>query len=246
LLALVFLNSCALGRDDEPEAASLEPKFDSAPPAQPSQPTSPPTVGATSSSAPREQRAGSPTTSPAQPAGTTAAPTQEATPGAPTTASLSDKKGDVTLSLDRPPTWADIVGGTLTRRADVYELRIRMGGTVPSTYDRDHTINVASFYDVDGNGSIDHEVWVNLASGGWGGSYFDNTKRGGSRINDDALAIQPQGDELVVTFPLEHLKSASRMQWALAMEWGRYDVIGTAAAARDDAPDNDGAAQFPN
>ena len=164
----------------------------------------------------------------------------------PTTGSIADQKGDVTLSLDRPPAWADLLGGTLTRRAEGYELRVKLGGEVPATYEPERTINIASFYDVTGDGSIDYEVWVNLASGGWGGSYFDNTRRGANRINDEALGITPTGDELVITFPLTHLASAERMQWAMASEWGRYETIGTAAAARDDAPDNDAAARFPS
>jgi len=165
---------------------------------------------------------------------------------APTTATISDRKGDVTFSVDRPPAWADLVGGTLTRRPEGYELRVKLGAEVPSTYESERTINIASFYDVTGDGSIDYEVWVNLASGGWGGSYFDNTRRGANRLNDEALAIRTEGAELVVGFPLSHLASAERMQWSLAMEWGRYEVIGTVAAARDDAPDNDAAAQFPS
>jgi hypothetical protein len=251
-VAITFfvLSGCALGRNDAPEAASLEPQFAPSESTLPPSNTSsiPPPQPGSSASSPEGQGTGGPATT--APSGgqtpTTAASASPSTAITPTTGSITDKRGDVTLSVDRPPAWADLLGGTLTRRAEGYELRVKLGGEVPSTYERDRTINIASFYDVTGDGSIDYEVWVNLASGGWGGSYFDNTRRGANRINDDALAITPVGDELVITFPLSHLASAERMRWAMASEWGRYEVIGTAAAARDDAPDNDAAASFPS
>lgn len=262
-LVLVLLSSCALGsNDDEPDAASLVPQFapseSTLPPSNTSSPPAP-TPESASNAAPATRRNGRPGSSAATvPTGTSSgggstATTAAATPPAapsepitPTTGTISDRQGDVTFSLDRRPDWADLIGGTLTRRGDGYELRVKLGGAVPSTYETERTINIASFYDVTGDGSIDYEVWVNLAAEGWGGSYFDNTRTGANRINDEALTITPTGDELVVSFPLAHLAAAERMQWALAMEWGRYEAIGTAAAARDDAPDNDAAAAFPS
>lgn len=180
-----------------------------------------------------------------RPADGSSSPTEAPPAEAPTTGSLSDRKGDVSFSLDRPPAWADIVGATVARSASAYEVRIALGGPVPSTYERERTINVASFFDVDGDGSVDYEVWANLASGGWGGSYFDNTRPRGGRFNDESLVITPVGSELVVAFPVTHLASARTFQWAVGTEWGRYETLGTAASARDEAPDDDGAAVFP-
>ncbi|HVF74425.1 MAG TPA: hypothetical protein VM938_05205 [Acidimicrobiales bacterium] len=167
-------------------------------------------------------------------------------PGA-TTAALVDPRGDLTPSpLDPPPAWADLVGATLLRRADGFELRVRLGGgSAPTGTDEDHTMNIASFYDVDGNGSVDYEVWANLAASGWGGSWFDN-RAGKAAFADKArVAVTVAGDEVVLRFPLSHLGNAEQFRWSLASEWGRYEVLGTAATARDDAPDNDGAARFP-
>lgn len=52
----------------------------------------------------------------------------------------------------------------LTRIGKEFELAIDLAGDVPTrATDDDHTMNVASFYDLDGDGQIDAEVWVNLA-----------------------------------------------------------------------------------
>jgi hypothetical protein len=164
------------------------------------------------------------------------------------TAALTDRIGDLTPSpLDPPPSWADLAGATLNRRPDGFELRVRLGGpAAPTTTDEDHTMNVASFYDLDGNGRVDFEVWANLAAGGWGASYFDNTTKGKNRYGDaSGVAIAVEGTEVVLRFPLASLRSAASFRWAVASEWGRYEVLGTAAMARDDVPDFDGAAPFP-
>ena len=106
-------------------------------------------------------------------------------------------------------------------------------------------MNIASFYDVDGDGRIDFEVWANLAARGWGGSWFDN-RAGAARYGDKAeVGITVAGDEVVLRFPLSHLGGLDRFRWALASEWGRYEALSTKATARDDAPDDDGAARFP-
>lgn len=167
-------------------------------------------------------------------------------PGA-TTAKVNDSVGDLTPSpTDRPPPWADLAGATMIRRADGFELRVLLGGgAAPSTTDADHTMNIASFFDIDGNGSIDFEVWANLADGGWGGSYFDNVKGRAFFNEKSGVAVAAEGGEVVVRFPLSHLVHAERFRWAIASEWGRYDVLGTIGTARDDAPDNDAAARFP-
>lgn len=107
-------------------------------------------------------------------------------------------------------------------------------------------MNVASFYDVNGDGQIDYEVWANLADSGWSPSYFDDTA-GTARFGPAAgITVTIAEDELVLRFPASHLGGAARLRWSLASEWGRYEVISTMGAARDDAPDNDGAASFPS
>lgn len=203
----------------------------------PGQPTAP--GGGATTSTPAAGSAAAPTRPPAQ----VPAPV---VPGA-TTAAIVDRQGDLTPSpADPPPPWADLVGGTLIRRADGFELRVRLGGgSAPSTTDKDHTMNIASFYDVDGDGRIDYEVWANLASGGWGGSWRDDRKRT-ARFGDRAeVAVTVAGDEVVLRFPLAHIGGADRFRWSLASEWGRYEVLGSLTTARDDAPDFDAAARFP-
>lgn len=185
-------------------------------------------------------------------AGEQATPTTAAvpsgTPAAPTSAAIEDREFDTTPSLlDRPPAWADLSAARLTRTADGFELRVRLRGGAPdNSGSESHTMNVASFYDVDGNGSIDYEVWLNVASGGWGASYFDNTGAGkGGFQEKSGVTVAPEGTELVARFPLTHLAGAERMRWSLASEWGRYEAIGTTAMVRDDLPDNDVPATFP-
>jgi hypothetical protein len=227
------------GSDDAKGKAGLTPRFP--PDSQAAGPTS--TTTTTQADGPGGS-AGT-TTSSGRGARTTTTTTAAAA-GAVTTASITDKTGDRTPSLDPPPPWSDLTGATLTRAPEGYELRVRLGGgSAPSTTDGDHTMNVASFYDVDGDGTIDFEVWANLASSGWGTSYFD--RPGGRSMFQDksGVAVSTEGDALVLRFPLTHLGFAERFRWSVASEWGRYEVLGTTATARDDAPDNDAAARFP-
>lgn len=105
-------------------------------------------------------------------------------------------------------------------------------------------MNVASFFDVDGDGVIDYEIWANLADTGWSPAYFDNTGAGGKFGQGSGVEVEVAGGELVMRFPLSHLANSRGFRWSLASEWGRYEVISSPAAARDDAPDNDGFVRF--
>jgi hypothetical protein len=158
------------------------------------------------------------------------------------------KSGDATPStVDAAPRWADIIGARLLRSGDRYELRIRLaGGDAPETTDDQHTMNVASFYDVDGDGAIDYEVWANLAAGGWGAAYYDDGPGQGGAGEGSGVDVTTEGDEVVLRFPTSHLAGAERFQWSTASEWGRYEALGTPAMARDDAPDDDEAVRFPS
>lgn len=227
------------GRED-----LLKPDF----PAESTEPPSTVAPGSPGTSALASGGATSTTATPTRPAD--APPAQVPAPaiaGA-TTAAVADRIGDLTPSpLDPPPPWADLAGATMIRRADGFELRIRLGGgTAPSTTDEDHTMNIASFYDINGDGDIDFEVWANLASSGWGSSYFDNVKRRAYFAEKSGVKVVAEGPEVVLRFPLSHVGNAERFRWALGSEWGRYEVLSTEATARDDAPDNDAAARFPS
>src|SRR5688572_15156967 len=200
LLLGLMTAGCVRGSSDRDEGRGeslLTPQFDALE-AAPTDATSSTTAARPGgASTTTETMPGSRTTTTTRPAGQVAPPVVT---GA-TTAAVVDRQGDLTLSVDPPPAWADLVGGTLIRRADGFELRVRLGGgSAPTTTDEDHTMNIASFYDVDGDGGIDYEVWANLASGGWGGSWRDDRRRT-ARFGDRAeVAITVAGDEVVLRF----------------------------------------------
>ena len=124
---------------------------------------------------------------------------------------------------------------------------MKLGTTAPSATDDSHTMNIASFYDVDGDGNGDYQVWVNLASNGWDGAYFDQgPNRGPNRFGvDSQVTITEEADEVVIRFPTSLLGGATSFRWSVASEWGKYETISTDLAARDDAPDNDQAVTYP-
>ena len=127
-----------------------------------------------------------------------------------------------------------------------FELVVSLDGDVPSkANDPDRTMNVASFYDLDGDGRIDAEIWVNLADDGWGGAYYDNRATTAAFARESQVAVQTDQQRLVIRFPAAHLHGATAFRWSIATEWGRFETIGTALAARDDAPDDDAAVTFP-
>lgn len=165
---------------------------------------------------------------------------------APVTVSLTDPTGDVTPSpVDRPPPWADLVGADLTFDGSSFTLKVHLGGgQAPSDIDGNHTMNIGSFYDVNGDGQVDQEVWANLVYGGWGGAWFDDQKHTASFVDNSKVTVTVEGDAVVLRFPLDHV-NADSFRWSVASEWGSYAVIGTVAAARDDCPDNDQPASFP-
>jgi hypothetical protein len=156
-------------------------------------------------------------------------------------ASVSDPSGDVQGSLTRAPDQVDVTGATLTRGTQGFTLRVSFAGTVPAS-DPDKTENVASFYDLDGDGQIDYEVWATLADNGWSGSYATPD---GSRFGaDSGVTARPDGRDLVVTFPLAHLRGARAFRWSVGAEWGSYEQLAAGATAKDNAPDT-GVVAFP-
>ena len=161
-------------------------------------------------------------------------------------ASVADPRGDVTPALaDSAPAWADLTGADLRSTAGAYELRVALGGAAPSQAPEGRTMNVALFADTDGDGGIDYEVWANLGPEGWGGSWYDNRAGTVRFVDDSGVTVTTEGAALVRRFPASHLGSASSFRWSVASEWGRYEAIGTIAAARDDAPDGDAPTGFP-
>lgn len=162
-------------------------------------------------------------------------------PSGPLSASVTDPTGDVRGTLTGAPRYADLTGATLTR-GDVFEVRVSFAGAVPQRQTDDRIVQVATFYDLDGDGETDYEVWASLADSGWGTSYRTPD---GARFGDDSGAsARPEGDDLVLTFPLTHLRRAESMAWAVGAQWGTLEQVSTGTTSKDNAPDG-GWARFP-
>lgn len=176
---------------------------------------------------------------------TTTVAAVEASPSAPKEmVSFDDPVGDAVGGLDQdPPKWADLAGATLERQGNAYRLTVRLGDTAPETAPGAATMNVATFFDVDGDGGIDHELWVNLGDAGWGPTWWTGDRaRPGEASN---VTVSVEGDELRMLFPDVMLDQPERLRFSVASEYGALDVIGSDFAHRDDAPDGDRAVEFP-
>lgn len=186
-------------------------------------------------------------TTPAPAPSQKANPARESAPAAAPqlTASVTDPRGDVAGTLEDAPAYADIVTARLTRTGNRFELRIGFAELVPQRQpDEDRVLNVASFYDIDGDGSVDYEVWASLADDGWGPSYRDNVEGRAAFMDDSGVRVAASGHDLVFTFPASHLADARSLQWATGSEWGSLEAIATGTAAYEHAPDA-GSAAFP-
>lgn len=255
-LVAALLTGCVVGETEPQDAATpLAPTFapvetPSASPAPPATepPDAQPGASAMPGPTPPSMDGG---TSEAPDAANEPAPVPSAGPtsaAAPVTlsASITDPRGDTTPSLEREPDWSDLVGAALERTGDDFTLWVDLDGGAPdSSGSADHTMNVASFYDLTGDGRVDVEVWVNLADGGWDSALYDNRDRSAAFSTDDPIEVRVEDERLRVDFPASVLDGSSAFRWAIASEWGRYEQLGTALAVRDDAPDDDRPAAFP-
>lgn len=161
---------------------------------------------------------------------------------------VTDPRGDTeSARVTSGPRYADLVGGLLERHpAEGYRLAIDLDGGAPEgARDGDHTMNVATFYDLTGDGRVDVEVWANLADGGWDTAVYDNRTGEAAFSDDDDATVGVEGGQLVLRFPLPVLDGAERFRWAVASEWGRYEQLGTLLTVRDEMPDDGAPAPFP-
>ncbi len=160
---------------------------------------------------------------------------------------VDDPDDDAVGGVDQdPPAWTDLAGVELIRQGNAYSLRVQLaGGEAPETSDGESTMNIASFFDVDGDGSVDYEIWANLGPDGWGGSWFDDQGHG-SFGEDSNVSIEVDGDEVVVLFPDVMLGQADRFRFSVASEYGELSALGSGFTRRDDVPDNDEAVSFPS
>jgi hypothetical protein len=149
-------------------------------------------------------------------------------------AAVPDPTGDVRGALTGAPPYADLTGAALTR-GDDFEVRVSFAGAVPQRQTDDRIVQVATFYDLDGDGETDYEVWASLADNGWGTSYRTPD---GARYGDDSGArARPDGNDLVITFPLTHLERAETTAWAVGAQWGTLEQVASGTTSRDNAPD---------
>ncbi len=159
--------------------------------------------------------------------------------------SFDDPVGDAIGGLDDdPPAWADLAGATLLRQGNAYRLTVRLGDTAPTAAPGAETMNVATFFDVDGDGGIDHELWVNLGDGGWGPTWWTGDRAAPGEASN--VTVEVEGNELQLLFPDVMLDQPERLRFSVASEYGALDVIGSDFAHRDDAPDDDEAVSFPS
>ena len=105
-------------------------------------------------------------------------------------------------------------------------------------------MNIASFYDVDGDGSVDYEIWVNLGRNGWGPTWYDDEGRAAPGESSNVNVVV-KGAEVQLLFPDVMLGKPARLRFSVASEYGPITSIGSSSARRDDAPDNDRAVAFP-
>ena len=160
--------------------------------------------------------------------------------------SFDDPVGDATpgTGTGTPPPWTDLAGGSLERQGNAYRLIIRLGGEAPQEAPGDETMNIASFYDVDGDGHPDFEIWVNLGPNGWGPVWYDDEDN--AAIGEDSnVTVLVEGDEVRLLFPDVMLDQPDRLRFSIASEYGELAQIGSSFARRDDAPDDDQAVSFP-
>lgn len=159
---------------------------------------------------------------------------------------VDDAEGDVTASvLEEAPPYADLLGARVELGDAGYEIVITVGGDVPEQQpDPDRTMNVAWFADVDGDGAVDHEIWLNLADDGWFPGHRDNRRSEARFGGETGIEVAVDGRSLVLRFA-DDLLGAERFRWAVGSEWGRYEVLGTDAAARDSAPEGHASIDHP-
>lgn len=156
------------------------------------------------------------------------------------TGAIDDPAGDVHAGtpLQDPPPHVDLRRLTLTRLADGFEVRVELDTSAPERRQGERITNVATFYDVDGDGELDYQVYATSTPDGWGSAYFDHVNGDARYADEDDVDVHVDDGALVMRFPLEHLGRAERLQWSAASQWGTFDELQTGTESRDRAPDD--------
>lgn len=162
----------------------------------------------------------------------------EASAAATVTSQVSDPTGDTTSPLlGSAPDEADLIAGTVERTGRGEVTVIIELAEAPEPPDDGTTMNVASFHDLTGDGEIDLELWLNHSEQGWFPSWRDNRAGEAAYGDESGLTLEVEGASLELTVPAERVGEVTTWRWSLGLEWGRYEWLGTDAAAHDLAPD---------
>lgn len=156
------------------------------------------------------------------------------------TASLSDPPGDA--SGLGAPDHVDLTAARLMREGDAFTLTVTAAGAFPGRQDGDRTTNVIGFFDVDGDGAVDYEVWGTLADDGWNPTW--RHPDGAAFGSASGVVVQGSGDQVTFRFAPRHMGGADAFRWIVGAEDGTLEQVATGTSARDYAPDSGGAA-FP-
>lgn len=160
------------------------------------------------------------------------------TPPPATDSTTTDPAGDTRPpALGDAPDYADLVGGRVVTTAEGFTVTFELAATPRSQ--EGATLNVASFHDLDGDGAVDLEVWANHGEDGWFPSWRDNREGRAAFGERSGVTVTAEGALVTLAVPAARLGGATRWRWASGLEWGRYEWLGTSAAATDTAP-NDG------
>jgi hypothetical protein len=152
--------------------------------------------------------------------------------------SVTDPQGDTTSPLlGSAPEWADLVGGSVERTGTGEVTFALVLAAEPEPPREGTTMNVAAFHDLTGDGDIDLEVWANWSADGWFPSWRDNLEGGAAYGDDTGIEVRAEGPELHLVVPAERFGDTTSWRWSIGLEWGRYEWLGTDAAAHDLAPD---------
>ena len=155
------------------------------------------------------------------------------------TATVRDARGDVAGSA---PGYVDLTGATLRRDGNRFRLAVTSAAGLPSRSTGDTTMNVVTFFDLDGDGQVDYEVWATLSDNGWSSSY--RTPRGGKFGSRSGVDVSASANVLTLGFPVSHLEGDRAFRWTVGSEHGSFGQVAAGATAKDYAPDQ-GAVRFP-
>lgn len=165
--------------------------------------------------------------------GASAAPTAPPAPHSTATDPAGDTRPPVRGDA---PDHADLVGSRVATTAGGFTVTFELAAAPRSQ--EGATLNVASFHDLDGDGAVDLEVWANHGEDGWFPSWRDNREGRAAFGERSGVTVTAEGARITLAVPAARLGGATRWRWASGLEWGRYEWLGTSAAATDAAPDD--------